>query len=836
MNPNYRAHLKREIESGNVILFLGAGASMGSKNRNRETLASTTQIAQELAEESGYKYQNEPLDQVYAAAKSVLGPRLFTVLEKNFRHCIPSDEYLVLARYPWSRIYSTNIDDAYERAFQKTEISYPQELQIQTRKSQFVERDQTYSRLDFVKLHGSVDRLHEGIIFSSTEYALEAGNPSRWYSQLGHDYQSYCFIIIGTSLREPLFYQEVEYAKVKIHASSPRSYLVVPELTDIERASFKDRNIIHIKWTLSDFVSWIEQEFPRGLNYIDIAVNNNPSMKKLMTGNVNVKARRAKALIDVTQIEPKNIEKSNLHPGRIRDFYYGFKPSLPDIAENIPAYTDDIEKLATVVQNALKSDIQCLILFGPAGSGKSTAARVVAFELARSSKTSCYFIPGTAENIVIAIEELEKANDHRYIVLCDRLEPSVASIIPQLEKNKFPKLLLMGVESQNAWHDRIKQKFIDISFIEHQMSLISKNDVRKILSKLEQYGPWTSLAKINTNQREKLLYEKSKRQLLIGLLEATQGIGFEQIVERDYKGLKSDIHRKFLVIVGLASIHRLPLPISYASRILESLGIEQSPADLLKAMDGILHNSNGKLFARHPVYIRSLIESHIDTNQLSEIVENFIHAFTIYNPPIIKSLSRNEGHLYKKTINHRYLRGILRNNEERILGIYRSLEKYFEQDGLYWLQYGLALRHFGKHSHALEKLQTAVTAHEQAHTLHALAHQKLIIAMMETDTVRAENLAEQARETLERLHNGDGFSDAYPINLLARGYTAFVRKSQGDNNGRIMAKRYADRIYSLNRYKGDPHLQETWTLLTEYAVNGRWKSTDLSDIISSEDF
>ena len=252
-------------------------------------------------------------------------------------------------------------------------------------------------------------------------------------------------------------------------------------------------------------------------------------------------------------------------------------------------------------------------------------------------------------------------------------------------------------------------------------------------------------------------------------------------------------------------------------------------------MEGILFNANGRLFARHPVYVRALIESHIDTHELADVVEKLIHVFTIYRAPVIKSLARNENHLYKKIINNRFLRGILRNNERRVLGIYQSLEKYFEQDGLYWLQYGLALRHFGHQEEALEKLQTAVAAHEQAHTLHAFAHQQLIMAMEEADAGRAERLAEEARETLERLHNGGGFSDLYPINLLARGYTAFVRKVKGDTYGRIVAKEYADRIYASNRTKADPHLGETWAWLTSYAVNGHWDASDLLGIASVEE-
>ena len=664
---------------------------------------------------------------------------------------------------------------------------------------------------------------------------MEASTPSPWYSQIGHDYQSFSFIIVGSSLKEPLFHQQVQYARQKIGETSPCSYLVIPNLTDLQKKAFTENNIVHLPWKLSDLSNWLQSTFPETLDYTDVAANNNPSIRQLLTGKREEIARRAEVLSEVVQIEPTNLRSPDHHPGRIRNFYRGFKPTWSDVADGIPAHTDNVAKLIETIENALTSKVQCVIVYGPAGSGKSTASRLATFEIAKASSVPCFYTSGTNANVLEGIAELEKIHSNRYIVICDRLEPCAALLSESLQRGKFQRVLIVAVESQHAWADRIKAKFTNLSFNEFRMTRISKSDVGNILVKLEKFGPWTLLAQSTWKQREHLLFHKSRRQLLIGLLEATQGIGFEEIIERDYRSLRSDEHRVLLVVVGLASMHRLYLPIQYAARALEKLGVRRTPGELLVAMEGVVYNTEGRLFARHPLYVRSLLESHIDTSELANIVEQVIHVFTIYRAPVIKSISRNESHLYKKIINNRFLRGILRNNKTRIIGIYQSLEKFFEQDGLYWLQYGLALRYFGYQDEALEKLQTAVVAHEQPHTLHAFAHQQLIIALKEIDGGRAERLAEEAKVTLEKLHDGLGYSDSYPINLLARGYTQFVRKSQGDVYARVVARGYADRIYATNRTKTDLHLGETWGWLTEYAVNGNWQSSDLSDIATAEE-
>ena len=831
-------YLHNAIEKGNAILLLGSGASMGSQNRQGESVLSTKDLSKALAEESGFEYNNESLDEVYAASKQVLGSSLHRFLELQFRHCVPSSDYISLAKFPWNRIYTTNIDDAFENAITQSTVNSPQHVRIHTRKSSLVDRDQTYLSVDLIKLHGSVDRLEEGVIFSPTEYAIESASPSPWYSQIGYDYQNYTFIIIGSTLDEPILYQQVQYAHLKTQRKSSINYLIVPYISELQRKAFSESNIIHIPWTLADFVHWLENEFPDGLSYIDVAANNNPSIRKLLSGKQEDMARRAEVLSEVVQIRQIDMRSANPNSGRVRNFYRGFKPTWEDVADGIPAHTDDISKLAESIQRALVSEIQCIIVYGPAGSGKSTAARMSALDITNVSDIPCFFTPGTNENMLNVLVELEKINKERYILICDRFEPCVELIAGALRQKRFPKALILAVESQHIWADRVKSKLSDVSISEFRISKISQHDVVLILEKLEEFGPWTRLAQLTSRQREHLLLKKSRRQLLIGLLEATRGIGFEEIIQRDYQNLSSDDHRILLVVVGLASIHRLHIPITYTARALEKLGVQRNPAELLMAMEGVVSNMHGKLLARHPVYVRSLLESHLNTDDLGNIIKQLLHVFTVYDAPVIKSVSKNENLLYKKTINNRFLRNLLRNNEIRILGIYQSLEKYFERDGLYWTQYGLALRHFRHQEEALEKLHTAVTAHEQAHTLHAYAHQKLIIALEEKDKIRAERLAEEAKVILEKLQrdqDGLGYSDLYPINILATGYTGFVRKMHGDSYARIVAKNYANQIYAINKRETDKHLQKVWVWLSSYAASGKWKPSNLSNIIIEED-
>ena len=309
-------------------------------------------------------------------------------------------------------------------------------------------------------------------------------------------------------------------------------------------------------------------------------------MDRLIRGNRDEQERSAKVLEDVIPIGLVAPSAKIPDPGVISHFYRGFKPEWADIESGVPARTQDIAGLVETTTSALESDIGAVIVHGPAGSGKSTAARMAAFEIARASTAPCYYMDGTKSDVVDAIGELDKAEPRRFVVVCDRLDTCAEPLGEALRKGRFERALIVGVESQHIWKHRVRAKFTDTKFVEHHMGTIARADVDPILDKLRKYGPWTLLARKSVKERRRVLFDKSKRQLLIGLLESTQDIGFEEIIERDFESLAAEEHRELLIVVGLATVHRLSLPTGFAARALHGLGVKASLNDLLQGMEG----------------------------------------------------------------------------------------------------------------------------------------------------------------------------------------------------------------------------------------------------------
>ena len=58
--------IKSAIEKGELILFLGAGASKGGKTSDGSDILDGNSLAKELAMQASLPYSDEPLDEVYA--------------------------------------------------------------------------------------------------------------------------------------------------------------------------------------------------------------------------------------------------------------------------------------------------------------------------------------------------------------------------------------------------------------------------------------------------------------------------------------------------------------------------------------------------------------------------------------------------------------------------------------------------------------------------------------------------------------------------------------------------------------------------------------------------
>ncbi len=817
MNNNIKnAHL-----NGRLVLLLGAGASKGCKNSLKTDLPLGCDLAQILAGEMGEEFKNEDLSEVYSAAKETLGSgRVHKIFERHYKHCTPSDEYKELVKYPFFRIYTLNIDDGFEKAaHQNPRLKF----NVKQRSDNIVEVDQFYQTLDYIKLNGDVSNLNNGFIFSDQEYGSSSSKEPLWYSELAKDYHKYTFVFIGTKLKESLFFHQIEKYKAKSGSSTLKSYILIPNLTNIQKKSLGASNIEHLEGKLSDFTNWLSTEFKTPPTSADIVSNTRP---ELNLENKN----QPKNIPLFSGVTPVNRSSLSLIPrtetkSKIRNFYKGFKPSWFDILENVPANLANTKKFFDdyLKENKPKPR-ELYILLGAAGCGKTTALKQLALWLADEGNRSVYFIEEYKDNFQKFITALDHFNKDPYYVFIEKIADVAPKIAEIIKASKSHKAIFISSENSKIWGTRVKEHLNNYLTGSEDISHIHEEDVDLILRKLETFGNWTRLSKMSKKNRKIEILKKSKKQLLIGLIEATSGEGFNQIIEKDYKAITSESEKALLLLAGLAANQRVPSNEATLTRALMSLNLNPDIHFLASQMDGIVSYTNGNVTTRHRVYVDKIFNLYASQEEILKIIRAYIKAFSVYRFPIVQHISRNESSIYKHLVNAKALKRIFNNDKQKVLSVYEEFEKIFEHEGLFLMQYGLALRSFQENNQALEKLRIAYEAYPESPQIeHALAQQRIILACTNKDeTIALAHFAE-AEIVLKRLNSANvNVFDRYPIITLSEGHVKVMENLGRIAEAKVLAKQYHGQISKNKNLESTVQLQQTVEKLMKFYVSGHW--------------
>lgn len=811
----------KAITHGELILFLGAGASLGCRSNNGKPIPMSNELAKEMACEAGFSYENEALDAVYEAAREKLGIRLNNFLEGKFKHSISSEEYENISKYTWRRIYSLNIDDSLDKSLVKHS---PQGINKLNPRDAVIDRDQFFSKLEYIKLNGTIDRVQDGLIFSPSEYAAATSAHLPWYSQCASDFVRSPILFVGTQLNEPLLKFHIERYQ-SLNAELPGiSFLLCPTATEIQIAGLKKYNIEYIKGILKDFVTWLTRALPQPPQPNEVAKASIPQLVGFYSSDDPEKY--VNLFSDITEVKRDRLPAISLalQQNTIRDFYKGFKPTWSDIVDGIPAELHLLDISLAKIKSLNTSEFRFLPFLGPAGSGKTTLLMQLCWRLSMEQDWDVFYIDREPSSLIATLEAIEQsAHAQNILVAIDDLEVFTEDLQFALRSNRLTKTLLIGAEREGIWNRRGQHVLEGLYHSPIYVREFSETDAKKILTRLERYGSWTRLGKMSEKERIRELLNKSKKQLLIALLEATLGRGFEKIIEDEYSLIADTEEKLFLVTIALATDRRFAVPLSLVDRALDKMLVLRRAATFANNLAGIVHEFQGTLTARHPIYAKYLLDRVVDPTISAKAINGLLQAFSDYASPVIQHIRKSESGLYKGLINHKFLFEVLKGNRPKIIQSYVDLEKKFEGDGLFWLQYGLALRDFNEHHDALDKLKIACNAYPMAHTRHALAQQYLLLAIQGTDSVIAFGLADEAKAILEKLDDIIESDDTYPIITLAEGLTEVNRRHSTETQAREIARSYALILGNrAKRYTANARLQSSYERLFKYASVGVW--------------
>jgi hypothetical protein len=217
--------LREHISYGHVALFLGAGFSADAINRVGHPIPTGNGLAQLLWTYLEYAgdWDGTDLATMFEAAlrhkkgHAALGAFLQTHL---FAERVP-DWYSILADFPWATIFTTNVDNVVEIAWERTR-GRPRLRCFYAPEQDYRQPDPFLTSIAYVKLHGCLTRGVTHITFAHSQYGRRLALSDPWYDHFVRVYATTPTIFVGSNLNEPLFWQYLEVRQGRGHGGENR--------------------------------------------------------------------------------------------------------------------------------------------------------------------------------------------------------------------------------------------------------------------------------------------------------------------------------------------------------------------------------------------------------------------------------------------------------------------------------------------------------------------------------------------------------------------------------------------------------------------------------------
>lgn len=339
-----------------------------------------------------------------------------------------------------------------------------------------------------------------------------------------------------------------------------------------------------------------------------------------------------------------------------------------------------------------ENSFQCIVIHGPAGSGKTTVMKRAAYNLAAEGKRVYYAKGEQVINLAGIMHLGQGPGDARLFVFVDNMAKQLTPIykaLPQLEG--LNRMSLIVAERTNVYSTRA-HALESASPTVFRVKDLSEAEVTSILGCLERFNFLGALLAKTPKERVNEFMKKASRQLLVAMKEATSGKGFDEILKSEFNELIPDAKLAY-TICCLAVAQGAPGV--YRRHLFPCLGKTDVAKGLIisELLDGVLVTANetGTLLKpRHRVIAYEIANQIAPQGLKLQAISTFLKQISTNIVPN-EIRARGPAFLaYRGLINSEALYTLFGGDRETILGLYQDLEPYYKDHYLFWLHYAMA--------------------------------------------------------------------------------------------------------------------------------------------------
>lgn len=456
---------------------------------------------------------------------------------------IPGKTIEALAVIPWRRVYTLNIDNAFEkysRALAEQKM-FSAEVISSFNFNELYKEITPESIHSIVHLHGDVAKPSSGYVFSHTEYAHQMARANSWMLTLTQLMKSEPFIVAGTTLDEI----DVQYYLQQHEGVSPEgginasSILIEPFPNRLTKKVCRDHNLILFEGTTLDFLNSLQSEFTDFHNPFSSFGPQNEYPTRL--------SAQEKVLFE------SSFEKVRASVAASKDgtrFLLGAPLTWELIQSDADIPRSAISSVEREIDKSLKGESQGVVYLADPGSGKSALLKRVAFRASQKYRNVFFYSNSEKIGEEKAAEIFSSFNGD-VVVFFDDVADSASYLVGILHAIKKSNICFICIERSYRkpyLSDALVEQDVEVRFLDLD---VTKPEAKKLLKKNEECG-LSDVSQKSELVRNSAMAEVLKNPIAIANCRIQNNfLAFDQIV----RGMLADSapdELKFFVLAALA--------------------------------------------------------------------------------------------------------------------------------------------------------------------------------------------------------------------------------------------------------------------------------------------
>ncbi|MGI4755832.1 MAG: SIR2 family protein [Janthinobacterium lividum] len=548
---NIPLDLRQALESGNCVLFIGAGVGSHLHKPNGDEAPQAAALASELATHFGIDADGSTdlakIAQVIEIRKR--GRReLHGFLQERLSELIPDDDLRWLLARPWRAIFTTNYDNAIEQAHGMN--TAPLQNPVIVSVTADMGPVNPMFEVPVIHLHGRLFGVEQPrIIITEDDYAHFRTRREMLFDLLKKEFASSTILYVGYSHNDTNWKLLLdEFITDSNNSPRPRSYRISPKTSVLDVEILRAKGVETFHTGLDKFVRAAQLELSDGVNSMEqlrrlqseipsdlqISFDNNPApVARLLSSWAYVNQAPFAA-------------KANLS-----SFLRGDQPNWALVGQGGYFERDLEEELYDhLLDHATSSSMRAQVtaLLGSAGYGTSTLLHVLAAKLVKDDAGVVFMHRAGARllegDVVFAASLFPDKRTFFFIDNAADVSHAVLDSLSRLRDASRPALLFLG-ERINEW--RIGKGRLNAK--EFMIEPLSDPEIWRLLSYLDLNNELNKLEPLSEDLRFAAIKKIHQKELLVAMREATEGTSFDAILEDEFLNLASELAKKMYLTV-----------------------------------------------------------------------------------------------------------------------------------------------------------------------------------------------------------------------------------------------------------------------------------------------